>query len=142
MPISPELSQNKLLELANRTLGVPASSVRLFPPNLTGASYSLETQRDAIPDGYLEELRKHTNFSKDDTLFYIYPEPGYGCKSTRLSNNTVPLATNYAPDGEVSCLEKGCGGVSVKLTSRRGTGDDGLQSGIGSLSAYRVRRLL
>lgn len=87
-----DLSSDLLLKLAKQSLRISASesSVRLlFPSLLQRASYSLQVQYDMIPEGYVDELRKHVKFSKDDTLFHIIPEPGYGCKSTRLLTTQV-----------------------------------------------------
>ncbi|KAF8488076.1 SNF2 family N-terminal domain-containing protein [Gautieria morchelliformis] len=93
-----DLSMDTLREVAKQTLG---------------------TSHDAIPAGYLEELRRHVEFSKDDTLFRVYPQPGYGY-------------------GTVRCLEQGCEDATIQLGQKTGSKDNGLNEGVGSLAAYRV----
>ncbi|KAF8589119.1 hypothetical protein K439DRAFT_1383733 [Ramaria rubella] len=100
MPSRLELPQDKLLELAAQTLGIAPTS------------------KTAIPDGYLEELRVHVKFSRDDTLFRVYPQPGFGF-------------------GGLLCLERGCEDIVIQLGPRSGV-DKGAKEGVGSLSAYRV----
>lgn len=52
-----------------------------------------------------------------------------------VSQRLIPLAV-----GRITCLEHGCNGTTIPLIYRFNQHDGGISEGLGSLSAYRVRR--
>lgn len=49
------------------------------------------------------------------------------------------MLTIFVIVGTVECLKKGCENITVKLGRRTSPNDNGVNEGIGSLAAYRVR---
>ncbi|KAK7046715.1 putative ATP-dependent helicase C23E6.02 [Favolaschia claudopus] len=72
-----------------------------------------------VPLNYLEELKNHLGLYPNDTQFRVTLQPKTGF-------------------GTVTCLEDGCGQVSIPLIKRVKTKDGGLREGFGSLAPYRV----
>ncbi|TFK39291.1 SNF2 family N-terminal domain-containing protein [Crucibulum laeve] len=72
-----------------------------------------------VPQFYINELNIHFMLYPHDDNFRVTLEPKRGY-------------------GKVTCLEEGCGGVSIPLNERFKVPDRGKSDGLGSLSPYRL----
>ncbi|KAJ6631188.1 SNF2 family N-terminal domain-containing protein [Mycena sp. CBHHK59/15] len=82
-------------------------------------SLPASTSSALVPKAYLEELKTHLQLYPNDTRFRVTLQPRHGL-------------------GTVTCLENGCGSISIPLIKRVKMSDGGKREGLGSLSAYRT----
>jgi len=72
--------RSSLSLLSKHSASLPLLSTSFLSLQFVLHEHEFGIQCGMLLAGYLDKLRKHTNFNMHDYKFHIYPQPGYGCK--------------------------------------------------------------